>query len=183
MRYSKALPAFFLGFTLACGGGSDADPASEKSDGSEMKTASAADLPDPCALVTDDEISALLWRGMEAGQREGLQARNAKHVFERRVENVEIPAGRTCYIQYRLMARDTLWQEGGFQLRTLARQTFRIFAESSPSKHKPIPGVGDEAFFMSNEAFGRRGDVGVEVNFASEDVAKELLQHALGRLP
>jgi hypothetical protein len=184
MLYSKAVPAILISFTLACSGGNDAESASKKSDVSDMSAASAADLPDPCGLVTDEEISELLWRGMEANQREALQARNAKHIIAKRVENVQNPAGRTCYFQYRRVAGDSVWGEGDFQLRTLARQTFEIFAQSSPSSQQPIPGVGDQAFYLSNAAYARRGSVGVEVvNFNSKDIEIELLKDAVARLP
>ena len=33
---------------------------------------------------------------------------------------------------------DTVWSEGDFKLRTLARPTFDIFSQSSPSKQQPI---------------------------------------------
>jgi hypothetical protein len=184
MQYSKAVPAILMTFVLACGGGNDAQPASENSEVPATSAAqSAADLPDPCSLVTDDEVSELLWRDMEANQRQSLQAKNAKYEFTKRVEDVSNPAGRTCYFQYKLAAGGTQWAEGDFKLRTLARQTFQIFADSRFTK-KPIPGTGDEAFYMSNAAYGRRGDVGVEVvEFGSTDVEIELLKKAVAKLP
>jgi hypothetical protein len=61
--------------------------------------------------------------------------------------------------------------EGEFRLRTLARQTLEIFAQSKPSSQDPIPGVGGQAFYMSDAAYARRGDVGVEVvDFNSKDI-------------
>jgi hypothetical protein len=143
-----------------------------------------ADLPDPCGLVTDDEVSVLLWKGMENGQRQSLQAKKAKYVFTKRVENVETPKGRTCHIHYKLVAPDGTRGEGDFQLRTLAKETFDLFAQSKRSSQKPIPGVGDQAFYLSNAAYGRRGNVGVEVvNFNSKDLEIELLKAAVARLP
>ena len=184
MYYSKAVPAILITFTLACSGGNDAESASEKTGVPNTSVASAADLPDPCGLVTDKEISELLWRGMEANQREALQARKAEHKITKRVENVDTPAGRTCYFQYRLAAGDSVWGEGDFRLRTLARQTFQMFAQSKPSSQEPIPGVGDQAFYLSNAAYARRGDVGVEVvDFNSKHIEIELLKDAVARLP
>lgn len=181
MRYSTAITAMLIGLTIACGGGGDSATPEPAAD--DASRTSAADLPDPCTLVTDEEVSDLLWRGMEAGQRTSLQARNATHVFTKRVENVDVPAGRTCHFEYRRTARDTVWGEGDFRLRTLARQTFDIFAGSSSSR-EPIPGVGDEAFYMSNAAYGRRGDVGIEVvDFSSKEYEIELLRNAVARLP
>ena len=183
MLYSKAIPATLVGFILACGGSKDSDSASTKADAPSASSATVADLPDPCGLVTDDEVSALLWQGMQASQRTSLQARNAKHVFTKRVENVETPAGRTCHFQYKLVAGDSTWSEGDFQLRTLARQTWDMFAQSSKSQ-QPIQGVGDQAFYMSNGAYGRRGNVGVEVvAFNSKNLEIELLKKAVARLP
>ena len=183
MFYSKAVPAILIGFTLACSGGNDAESASEETGVPAMSAASAADLPDPCGLVTDEEFSEYLWRGMEANQRKALEARNAKHIITKRVENVDNPAGRTCYFQYQRVAGDSVWGEGDFQLRTLARQTFEMFAQSSSSR-KPIPGVGDQAFDMSNAAYARRGDVGVEMgSFDFKDYEIELLKKAVERLP
>ena len=183
MLYSKAVPASLIGFILACSGSKDSDSASTKADAAGATATSAAELPDPCGLVTDDEVSALLWRGMEANQRTALQAKNAKHVFTRRVENVETPAGRTCYFQHKLVAGDSTWSEGDFKLRTLARQTFDIFAQSSKSQ-QAIPGIGDQAFYMSNAAYARRGNVGVEVvEFNSKDLEIELLKEAVAKLP
>lgn len=183
MRYWKAPPALLMTFALACGGGNDAQPAAEKSDAPATSTASAADLPDPCTLVTDEEISELLWKGMEANQRAPLQAKNAKYEYTKRVEDVANPAGRTCYYDYRLVASDGVRSEGDFRLRTLAKQTWDIFAGSNSTK-KPVPGVGDEAFYMSNAAYGRRGNVGVEVvDFSSDDLEIELLTKAVARLP
>jgi hypothetical protein len=119
---------------------------------------------------------------MEANQREALQARDAQHVLTKRGETVESPAGRTCYFQYKRVAGDSTWGEGDFRLRTLARQTFDIFAGASDSKD-PIAGVGDQAFYMSNAAYGRRGDVGVEiVDFNSKELEIELLKNAVARL-
>ena len=184
MVYSKAVPVILIGFTLACGGGKDAQPASEKTSVAGKTGTSAADLPDPCKLATDKEISDLLWRGMETGQVDPMRARKAEWIITSRVENVEMPAGRTCYYQHKLVAHDTTWSEGDFKLRTLARPTFDIFAQSSPSKQQPIPGVGDQAFYMSNAAYGRRGDVGIEVvEFSSKDLEIELLKAAVARLP
>ena len=182
MFYAKAVPAILITVTLACGGKSDAGSTSEGAAATTTRATSAADLPDPCGVVTDAEVSDLLWRGMEANQRDALRARNAQHVITKRVENVETPAGRTCYFQYRLVAGDSTWSEGDFRLRTLARQTFEIFAGSSSSKNA-IAGVGDQAFYMSNAAYGRRGDVGVEVvDFSSKDLEIELLKNAVARL-
>ncbi|HUQ83080.1 MAG TPA: hypothetical protein VM076_18155 [Gemmatimonadaceae bacterium] len=182
MRYAKAVPVILIGVTIACGGGSDAGSTSQGAAAATTREAKAADLPDPCGLVTDTEVSDLLWRGMEANQRDAMRAKGAKHVFTKRVENVETPAGRTCHIQYRLAVGDSTWSEGDFRLRTLARQTFDIFAGSSKSQNA-IPGIGDQAFYMSNAAYGRRGDVGVEVvDFSSKDLEIELLKDAVARL-
>jgi len=133
--------------------------------------------------VTDTEVSDLLWRGMEANQRDAMRARRAQHVFAKRVENVESPAGRTCYFQYRLVAGDSTRSEGDFRLRTLARQTVDMFAGASSSK-AAIAGVGDQAFYMSNAAYGRKGNVGVEVvEFNSKNLQIQLLKNAVARLP
>jgi hypothetical protein len=183
MFHAKAVPAILIGVTLACGGGGDAGSSSQASNAETPRAISAADLPDPCALVTDAEVSDLLWRGMEANQRDAMKTRNAQHVITKRVETVEAPAGRTCYFQYRLAVGDRTWSEGDFRLRTLARQTFDIFAGASSAKD-PIPGVGDQAFYMSNAAYGRRGNVGVEVvEFGNKDLEIELLKNAIARLP
>ena len=186
MLYSKAVPGVLIVCILACGGGKDANSASTKSDPpatSARSAGGAASLPDPCGLVTDDEVSALLWRGMEANQATALQARNAKHVFTKRVETVEAPAGRTCYFQYKRVVGDSVMGEGDFQLRTLAKETFDIFAQASKSQ-QAIPGIGDQAFYMSNAAYGRRGNIGVEVvEFNSKDLEIELLKEAVARLP
>ena len=183
MFYSKAVPAILISLTVACGGESDAGSASQRTDAGTPRAMNAADLPDPCGLVTDSVVSDLLWRGMEAGQRDGMRARNAQHVITPRVENIDFPPGRTCHFQYRRVARDTTWSEGDFRLRTLARETFDIFAGASSSKD-PIAGVGDQAFYMSNAAYARRGDVGVEVvEFGSKEFEIELLKNAVARLP
>lgn len=184
MCYTKrAVPAILMSVVVACGGGNDAGSTSEDAGVPNARAQSAADLPDPCGLVTDQEISALLWKGMEADQRPAMEARKAEHVITKRVENVDAPAGRTCYFQYKRVASDTVWSEGDFRLRTLARQTFEIFAQSNGSKD-PVPGVGDQAFYMSNAAYARRADVGVEVvDFSSKDIEIELLKHAVARLP
>jgi hypothetical protein len=188
MRHWKTVSTTLAGFVLACGGGgtNGGDSATKKSDApaaSAGSPANAASLPDPCSLVTDEQISDLLWKGMEANQRQSLQARNAKHVFTKRVEDVQTPPGRTCYYQYTRTAGDSVWGKGDFELRTLGRQTFDMFAQSSRSQNA-IPGVGDQAFYMSNAAYGRRGNVGVEVvNFNSKDIEIELLKAAVARLP
>jgi hypothetical protein len=183
MSYSKAVSVVLIGILAACGGKSEGESTSGGSRASAARATSAADLPDPCGLVTDAEISDLLWTGMEKGQVSGMKARNAKYVFTKRVENVDTPPGRTCQVQYRLVAGDSTWSEGDFRLRTLARETFDLFGGASSSKD-PIPGVGDQAFYMSNAAYGRRGDVGVEVvDFSSKALEIELLKHAVGRLP
>ena len=77
MRYAKTIPSILIGATLACGGGSDAGSASRGAAAASTRATSAADLPDPCGLVTDGEVSDLLWRGMEANQRDAMKARNA----------------------------------------------------------------------------------------------------------
>jgi hypothetical protein len=184
MLHSKTVPAVLISVTLACGGGNDAGSASRSSDApATTRATSAADLPDPCGLVTDAEVSDLLWRGMEANQREALQAKNAQHVITKRGETIETPAGRTCYFQYRVVAGNDTRGEGDFRLRTLATETFKIFADARSSKD-PIPGVGDQAFYMSNAAYGLRGGVGVEVvDFSSKDLEIELLKKAVARLP
>ena len=131
MFYAKIVPGMLIGFTLACGGSDRADTAADGTPAPPPSAAGAADLPDPCTLVTDDQVSDLLWQGMEANQREALQARNAEHVITKRVENVEGAfASRTCHFQYRRVAGDTTWGEGDFRLRTLSRQGFQIFADS-----------------------------------------------------
>ncbi len=174
MANHKAILPILVAFTLAGSGGHAAAQASQK----------AKDLPDPCKLVTEKEVSDLLWQGMEANQRNALQAQKAQHVFTTRVENVEEPAGRTCYFKYKTTAGGKVWGEGDFKLRTLSRSTFDIFAMSSPKKQQPIPGAGDQAFYMSNAAYGRRGNVGVEiVEFNSKALEIELLKKAVARLP
>ena len=189
MFFGRVGAAVMFSFTLACGGGTgsgsaDGGSASKDAGEADVSVANAADLPDPCALVTDKEVSDLLWQGMEANQRTAQQARNAQHVFEKRGETVDFPPGRTCYFQHKLVADGTTWSEGDFRLRTLARQAFDIFAQSSASSQAPISGVGDQAFYMSNAAYGRRGDVGVEVvEFGSKDYQIALLKTAVGRLP
>ena len=186
MLYSNAILTGSVVCILACGGAKSADSPSEKSEVSGTSAAgvtSAGDLPDPCSLVNDDEVSALLWSDMEPGQRTALQAKNAKHVFTKRVENVETPAGRTCHVQFKRVVGDNVTGQGDFQLRTLARGTFDMFAQSSKSQHA-IPGIGDQAFYMSNAAYARRADVGVEVvDFGSKNVEIELLKDAVARLP
>jgi len=184
MRYSTAILAILIGPALACSAKDTGETSSKKSDAPATSAASAANLPDPCGLVTDDQVSELLWRGMDASQRASLQAKGAKHVITKRVENVEAPAGRTCYFEYKRTAGDTVWGKGDFQLRTLARETFDLFAQSKPSSQKGIEGVGDQAFYLSNAAYGRRGNVGVEVvNFNSKDLEIELLKEAVAKLP
>ena len=184
MPYPKAVAAIVMATTLACSGGDDPGATPEDSDLPDMQATSAADLPDPCALVTDEEISALLWQDMNSAQRDALQARNAQHTFTKRVENVDYPPSRTCYFQHRLAANDSLWSEGDFKVLTLARETFDMLAGDSPGSQEAIPGVGDQAFYVSNAAYARRGDVGVEVvEFGSRDVEIELLKNAASRLP
>jgi hypothetical protein len=186
MRYRKTVPAALIGLVLACGGSNDGDASAKKSDAPNANAASSANagsLPDPCSLVTDEQVSDLLWKGMEASQRQSLQAKNAKHVFTKRVEDVATPPSRTCHYQYRRTVGDTEMGKGDFELRTLGRETFDMFAQSSKSQ-KPIPGVGDQAFYMQNAAYGRRGNVGVEiVNFNSTDIEIELLKAAVAKLP
>jgi len=166
MRHSRAILAIVIGSVLASG------------------AKAAAELPDPCGLVTDDQVSDLLWRGMEANQRTAAKAKGAKHVFTKRVENIATPEGRTCHYQYKLAAGGSVIGQGGFQLRTLAKPTFDLFAQSKPKSQKPIPGVGDQAFYLSNAAYGRRGNVGVEVvDFNSKDLEIELLKAAVAKLP
>jgi hypothetical protein len=187
MRYPRFVAALLTGFTFACAGGDTGQDGQTAEDaeagfGDDAAQMSAADLPDPCELVTDEEISELLWEGMEAGQREGSRARNAQYEFSRRVENVDFPVGRTCFIQYRLVAGETTWSEGDFQLRTLDREAFDMLAGSNASKD-PVPGLGDEAFYMSNAAYARRGAVGVEVvEFHNKELEIELLRDAVARL-
>ena len=182
MSWSKTVAAIVIGFTLACSSDKNAASQTENSAAQETKSSNASDLPDPCSLVTDAEVSDLLWQGMEAGQRTALQAKNATHTITQRVENVEFPAGRTCFFQHRLVAADSTWSEGNFELRTLARQTFQMFADDK-HKQEDIAGVGDQAFYKSNAAYARRGDVGVEVvNFNSKPLEIELLKHAVSRL-
>lgn len=186
MSYGKAGPALLMVFTLACSGGSDGETetTAEEAGAPAMSSANAGGLPDPCALVTDAEISEYLWQGMEATQREALQARNAEHIITKRVDDVASPASRTCYFQYQRVAADTVWGEGDLQLRTLSRGTFEMFAESSPGSQDPLPGVGDQAFVLSNTAYVRRGDVGVEkVSFGSAPHEIEFLKRAVARLP
>ena len=183
MPYAKVVIAILTGLTLGCGGGDGADSAADTSDVPGAGAVGAADLPDPCALVGDEEVSELLWRDMASGQREALQARSARHEFTRRVEDVSFPAGRTCHVAYRRVAADSVWGEGDFRLRTLDRQAFDMLAGASSSRD-PIAGVGDQAFYMSNAAYARRGDVGVEVvDFGSKDVEIELLKRAVAKLP
>lgn len=184
MFCSKAAPALLILFTLACGGGNNAETVSEEAGAPDVSAVSEADLPDPCGLVTDQEISDYLWQGMEANQREALQGRNAEHIITKRVDDTALPGVRTCYFQFQRVASDTVWGEGDFQLRTLAREQFEMFAESSPSSQDPIPGVGDQAFVLSNTAYARRGDVGVEkVSFSSQPHEIEFLKRAVARLP
>jgi hypothetical protein len=184
MFYARVVPAILIGLTLACGGSDRADAAAEGASAPRSSAGGAADLPDPCSLVTDAEVSDFLWQGMEANQRQALQARNAEHVITKRVENVEGAfASRTCHFQYRRVAGDTVWGEGDFRLRTLSKEGFQVFADARSSR-EPIPGVGDQAFYMSNAAYGRRGDVGVEVvDFSSKEIEIELLKDAVARLP
>jgi hypothetical protein len=186
MPHSKTIPAVLIGVTLACSGGNEAGSASGNSNAAATARAtptSAADLPDPCGLVTDAEVSDLLWQGMETNQREALQAKNAQHVITKRGETIETPAGRTCYFQYRVVAGNDTRGEGDFRLRTLATETFKLFADARSSKD-PIPGVGDQAFYMSNAAYALRGGVGVEVvDFSSKPLEIELLKKAVARLP
>jgi hypothetical protein len=166
----KAILPLLIGLTLA-------------ESGTAVAQKQAKDLPDPCKLVTEQEISDLLWQGVDAKQRDALQAQKAQHVFTTRVENVDNPAGRTCYFKYKRTAGGKVWSEGDFKLRTLARPTFDLFAMSSPKKQQPIPGVGDQAFYMSNAAYGRRGEVGIEiVEFNSKALEIELLKKAIARL-
>jgi len=64
--------------------------------------------------------------------------------------------------------------------------TYSVCLQSSCGSlsQQAIPGVGDQAFYMSNAAYGRRGDVGIEVvEFSSKDLEIELLKAAVARLP
>jgi hypothetical protein len=182
MLRPAALAALAAALTVSCTG-SDTETGSAEADVPDTEVAAAADLPDPCTLVADEKISELLWQSMGADQRPGMEARNATHTFTKRVENVDFPAGRTCFYQYKRVAADTVWSEGDFILRTLGMDAFKMFADANGT-HEPITGAGDEAFYFQNAAYGRRGDVGVEVvEFGSQDVQTEMLKEAIAGLP
>jgi hypothetical protein len=109
---------------------------------------------DPCALLTDAEISDQLWLTLQPSER---QTYNPKG-FD--VKKKEVPWGvsRRCEFSYGSKSQVS----GGPALRGdfNVMVSGRAMADMVPDRQKkPIPGVGDQAFRHQQTWYVRKGDL------------------------
>jgi hypothetical protein len=109
---------------------------------------------DPCALLTDAEISDQLWLTLQPSERQTYKPQG----FD--VKKNEVPWGisRRCEFGYQSKAQVS----GGPALRGVfnVMVSGKAMADAVPDRQKkPIPGVGDEAFRHQQTWYVRKGDL------------------------
>jgi hypothetical protein len=161
--------------------GSDAQPSAD--DGA---TPSAVSAIDPCTLLTREEIVGQIEASMERNQREAFLALGGKWDLT----STPLTAGiaRECEYTWRgTIGNGDVRSTSSFKV-AVTDGAF-VNGDVNKAKDRPIPGVGDEAYFMSHGSmmpYARVGRIGVGIEgFPDTPTARggtDLLRAAVARL-
>ena len=158
---------------------SGAPPATTDQEGQasagEQGSGGSASGVDPCSLLPPDDV---------AEQLEATESQATEGGYEVSPEDVSVGGDTTCKVTWQSEASNAGMpvSQGEFRVDVQTAVGLEILsgADSDP---EPIPGVGDEAFFVNEVPYARVGDVAVGiVNLQSREAAVELLRVAAGRL-
>ncbi len=141
---------------------------------------------DPCALLTKQEIVAQIEASMERNQREAFLAQGGTWD----IQSTPATAGiaRECQYSWRgKVSNGDVRSTTDFKV--IVTDGAFVNGDLNNAKARPIPGVGDEAYFMSRGPmmpYARVGKVGVGIEgFPSTPTANagaDLLRTAVGRV-
>ena len=140
--------------TAACGDRADGAQQDQTADFDAEPRDPEPPKVDPCALLTDAEISDQLWLTLQPSERKTYNPQGFT------VTKKEVPWGisRRCEFGYQSKAQVS----GGPALRGdfNVMVSGKAMADMVPNpQKKPIPGVGDEAFRHQQTWYVRKGDL------------------------
>ena len=137
-------------------GGADDEPSAR---GASKAVASI----DPCALLTRQEIDAEIEASMERNQREAFLAQGGSWDVDSTAETAGI--ARECQYAWRgKLSNGDVRSTSNFKV-VITDGAF-VNGDLNNAKARPIPGVGDEAYYMSRGAmmpYARVGNVAVGI--------------------
>ncbi len=194
MKIDVVIAALALGLA-GCGagdgreseGGAAAGVQDQQAAGGEPRGAALSRV-DPCSLLTKEEMAAEVEMTLEASQREARRQKGVTYAISAR----EVPAAegfvRKCELSWQSVGGDdggAPSYKGAFTVEVMTAEIMHASAGGSRTP-EPIPGVGDEAFFVHSVPYARVGDVAVSIsNFPDTRDAKRglgLLRIAVTRL-
>jgi hypothetical protein len=143
----------------------------------------AGPLPDPCSLVTKEELAA---------QLEPLMKREKHRDLRAEVSTQQSTAGAwpTCIVSWKGVDAKgrSMYHDDEQIIHVLTPQQWKEqLADMKEMKGKaltmePIPGVGDEAFYLEGRPSARVGKTYVLITFPDRASALALLRAAVGRV-
>ena len=172
----------------ACGGGADADPGAELSGALEGEESPARIDVEPCALLTNEEISEQLFLSLSADE----QSRWTSREFDLETTEPELGVTRMC--EYKFQSRYAVgggptWHSD-FDIMVFPSNAIALAEE----KRRPIAGAGPEMFKEPGTAaayYVVKGNLAASLHrFPGRKVESEvdagrveLLQRIAARLP
>lgn len=181
MRNAIAAGALTLALAaVGCGTSEGRSSSDRPADG--VQQAQAGPLPDPCSLVTKEELAAQLEPLMKREEHRDLRAEVSTQQSTAGAWPVCIVSWRGVDAKGRSMHHD---DQQIIQVMT-PQQWKEVLADIKEMKGsdptiEPIPGVGDEAFRVEGRAFARVGKTYVGITFPDRQSALALLRAAAGR--
>ena len=141
---------------------------------------------DPCTLLTREEIVAQIGASMERNQREAFLALGGKWDVTSTPETAGI--SRECQYAWRgTISNGDVRSTSNFKV--VVTDGAFVNGDVNKAKDRPIPGVGDEAYFMSRGSmmpYARVGKVGIGIEgFPDTPAARggaDLLRAAVARV-
>jgi len=196
MKARIALGAFGLACLAACSSKSadnsagtsqtGAAPADNSSPSAENKASDKLANIDPCSLLTDDEIGTAVDNSEPESQREARHQMGVKYEVSKQADRSGMYP--VCHVSWKAVAPGNDERaKGTFDIAAMTASHIKSLEGSirphTGKRAAPIPGVGDEAFYLEYAPSARVGDLGVSISeFSSKDGGIELLKEAAGRL-
>ncbi len=154
----------------------------EDGGGSGAKSADIAAI-DPCGLVTKEEIFSLIESTYEPGQLAGFKSKGGTWATTPTPQQEGI--SKTCRFPFTgTVSNGDVSHRSEFKL--IVTDGAFVNPDINKAGSRPIPGIGDEAYFMSRGQmmpYARVGKVGVGLEgFPTAKASVELLRLAVARV-
>jgi hypothetical protein len=145
----------------------------------------AAVSPDPCSLLTKDEIQHQVELSLSPGQFAGLRSKRV--VWSIGMQSIPRGQSHTCQIMWQGKVNGETQSRGDFSV-VVTFAGWLTGSVAGMTHPLPIPNVGDEAYFVggtSGPPYARVGDIAIGIeNFPDTKQAKsglDLLRTAVSR--